>query len=185
LQVHLDDWLHDPTVRTYHRRDAAASPDALWAAARGVRLNETHVLGRLVRWRLPGTPGDATFTEVFSRYPFVVLDAGEHHLVSGLCGRIWTLVRDYPRIESPEGFAAWDEPGTVKVLFGHWVEDDGDGRSELISEARVQPVDRGAGLRLRALWAMVSQFERLIGAEPLPIAVRRAEQSSPLETGER
>jgi hypothetical protein len=36
-------------------------------------------------------------------------------------------------------------------------------------------VDRRAGLRLRAVWALVGQFERLIGAEPLPVAVRRAE----------
>jgi hypothetical protein len=36
LQVHLDDWLYDPMVRTYHQRTAAASPDALWDAARGV-----------------------------------------------------------------------------------------------------------------------------------------------------
>jgi hypothetical protein len=39
----------------------------------------------------------------------------------------------------------------------------------------VQPVDRRAGLRLRGLWTVVGKFERLIGAEPLPVAVRRAE----------
>ena len=90
-------------------------------------------------------------------------------------GRIWTLARDYPRITSPDQYAGWDEPGTVRVLFGHGVVGSEDGRSTLVSEARVQPVDRRGALRLRAVWAVVGRFERLIGAEPLPVAVRRAE----------
>ena len=39
------------------------------------------------------------------------------------------------------------------------------------------------GLRLRALWSVVGPFERLVGAEPLALAVRRAE-SAALEPGE-
>jgi hypothetical protein len=171
----LDDWLGDPAIRTHHRRSAAADPDALWRAAQTVRLSDTRVLGRVVRWRLPGTSSDLRFAELFRSYPFVVLDEGEHHVISGLAGRIWTLARDYPRIASPAEYAAWDEPGTVRVLFGHGVVASDDGRAELVSEARVQPVDRRGALRLRAVWAVVGQFERLIGAEPLPVAVRRAE----------
>jgi len=171
----LDDWLGRPAICTHHRRSAAAAPDALWQAAQTVRLSDTRLLGRVVRWRLPGTSSDARFSDLFRSYPFVVLDEGEHHLVSGLAGRIWTLARDYPRIGSPEEYAAWSEPGTVRVLFAHGIVPSDDGRSELVSEARVQPVDRRGALRLRAVWAVVGQFERLIGAEPLPVAVRRAE----------
>jgi hypothetical protein len=171
----LDDWLGRPAICTHHRRSAAAAPDALWRAAQTVRLSDTRVLGRVVRWRLPGTSSDTPFSELFRSYPFVVLEEGEHHLVSGLAGRIWTLARDYPRIGSAEEYAAWDEPGTVRVLFGHGIVPSHDGHSEIVSEARVQPVDRHGALRLRAIWAVVGQFERLIGAEPLPVAVRRAE----------
>jgi hypothetical protein len=63
----------------------------------------------------------------------------------------------------------------VRVLFAHWVSVAADGRAELRSDARVQPVDRQAALRLRALWAMIGRFERLVGAEPLRLAARRAE----------
>jgi hypothetical protein len=45
----------------------------------------------------------------------------------------------------------------------------------LVSEARVEPVDARAALRLRALWAVIGRFERLVGAEPLALAARRAE----------
>jgi hypothetical protein len=182
----LDRWLPDPSIRTVHRRGGGADPDALWAAAREVRLDDAPRLGRLVRWRIPGTPGSITFSQLFARYPFVVLEEGERHSISGLCGRIWTLQRDYPRLSDAQEFAGWDKPGTVRVLFAHWIDDEG----RLVSEARVKATDRWASLRLRALWKVVGPFERLIGSEPLSSAVRRAERapapgrpgSSPRET---
>ena len=39
----------------------------------------------------------------------------------------------------------------------------------------MQPVDAVARLRLKAVWTVVGPFERLVGAEPLALAVRRAE----------
>src|SRR5215210_681084 len=172
----LDDWIARPEVRTHHRRSAAASPEALWDAAREVRLADTRGLARLVRWRIPGVSAGQTFDELFRGYPFALLDAGETWSLSGLCGRIWTLARDYPRLAGPDDFRAWDERGTVRVLFAHWTEPGGDGRSTLVSEARVDPGDATARVRLRALWTVIGPFERLVGAEPLAVAARRAER---------
>jgi hypothetical protein len=167
----LDAWLPDAAVRTHHRRTAPAQPPALWHAATTLRLSETRTLGRLVRWRIPGLARDLTYGELFRAYPFTVLEEGEEHLLAGLCGRIWTPARDYPRLADPEAFAAWDEPGTVRVLFGHWVERV-DGGAALVSEARVQPTDRTSALRLKALWKVIGPFERLVGGEALSAAVR-------------
>jgi hypothetical protein len=172
----LDDWLESPTVRTRHCRHAAAAPDALWAAAASIRLADTRRLGRLVRWRIPDLDPGLTYHDLFRGYPFCVLEEGEQRLVSGLCGRIWTLHRDYPELSGPEDFAAWSQPGTVRVAFAHWVEPGGDGRAELHSEAFVEPVDAAARLRLKATWAVVGPFERLVGAEPLSLAAERAER---------
>jgi hypothetical protein len=172
----LDAWLPEPVVRTHHRRTAPTEPEALWRTANDLRLSDTRTLGRLVRWRIPGLDGTLTYGELFRAYPFTVLDEGEHHLIAGLCGRIWTLARDYPALDGPDAFAAWDEPGTVRVAFAHWVRPRDDGGAELLSEARVQPVDSHARLRLKAVWAVVGPFERLVGAEPLALAARRAEQ---------
>jgi hypothetical protein len=170
----LDAWLGAPAVRTHHRRAAAADPDALWNAASGIRLRDTRTLGRLVRWRIPGLSADLTYGELFRAYPFTVLDEGERHLLAGLCGRIWTLARDYPRLAGPDDFARWSEPGTVRVLFGHWVEPAAEGGAELVSEARVAPTDRTGALRLRALWKVIGPFERLVGAEAIATAARAA-----------
>jgi hypothetical protein len=176
MDARLDDWMRDPAVRSVHRKTAAVEPAALWRAASQIRIADTGRLARLVRWRIPGVPAAQTFDELFRRYPFALLDEGEHWSISGLCGKIWTLARDYPRLEGPGEFAAWAEPGTVRVLFGHWAQPAGAGRSELISEARVEPVDTAAALRLRALWTVIGPFEPLVGAEPLAMAARRAEE---------
>lgn len=170
----LDAWLPSPAVRSHRRRAIAATPRSVWSAARGIRLADTRVLGRLVRWRIPGTPPGQTYDDLFRDYPFTVLAEGEHHLVSGLCGRIWTFERDYPRLAGAGEFAAWSQPGTVRVVFAHWVLPDGAGGAELCSEARVEPVDRTARLRLQALWAVIGRFEPLVGSEPLTLAARRA-----------
>jgi hypothetical protein len=42
----------------------------------------------------------------------------------------------------------------------------------------VTPVDAQARLRLKAIWAVLGPFERLVGAEPLELAVRRAEAAT-------
>ena len=171
----LDAWLGSPALRTHHRRSAASTPEALWQRATEVRLNETRSLGRLVRWRIPDLAGDLTYHELFRAYPFCVLEEDRHLLITGLCGRIWTLARDYPRLDGPDAFTDWDKPGTVRVLFAHWVCEAGDGRAEIVSEARVQPVDARSALRLKALWTVIGRFDRLVGAEPLELAARRAE----------
>jgi hypothetical protein len=172
---HLDAWLPAGTIRTQHRRTSAAPPARLWESARAVRLTDTRTLGRLVRWRIPGTDAGTTFDRLLRGYPFILLEEDEHLIVSGLCGRIWTLARDYPRLREPADFRDWREPGTVRVLISHWAETLADGRTEIVSEARVAAVDRTAALRLRALWVVVGPFDHLVGAEGLTAAVRRAE----------
>lgn len=171
----LDAWLPDAEIRTYHRRSAAAEAGALWAAAQTVRLDQTRTIGRLVRWRIPGVPAQQSFAGLLSHDPFTLLAEGERWSISALCGRIWTLARDYPPITTAEQFRRYAEPRSVRVLFSHRVQDDGGGRSTIFSEARVAPTDRIATVRLRALWVVVGPFERLIGAEPLALAVARAE----------
>lgn len=171
----LDAWVPDPQVCTRHRRESVADPGELWSAARGVRLSDTGTIGHLVRWRIPGVPADQSFGGLLAEEPFTVLAEGEHWSISGLCGRIWTLARDYPRLDGPEAFRSWSEPRTVRVMMAHWVQHDEHGHNAIVSESRIAPTDRVAAARLRALWLALGPFERLIGAEPLTLAVKRAE----------
>ncbi|MFL5892552.1 MAG: hypothetical protein ACJ75I_07395 [Solirubrobacterales bacterium] len=175
--IDLDEWLPEPQVRGSHRRSAGATPEHLWRAAAEVRVCDSPVLGRAVRWRIPGTAAKIPFRDLLRSYPFAVLDEGSRWSVSGLCGRLWTLRRDYPVLHGPDDFLTWDEPGTARVLIAHWVEPDGDG-AILCNESRISPVDSAASVRLRALWALTGGLERLVGGEALGAAIRRAEEAS-------
>ncbi len=171
----LDRWLPDPGVRVHHARPATASADRLWEAACAVRVGQTGLLGRLIRWRLPGTSGELPFDVLFRAPPFVVLEEGERRLVTGMAGRIWTLRRDYPRLAGPEAFAEWDRRGTVRVLFAHWVTEIDGGRGELHSEVRVRATGRQGALGLRAVRPLIARFHGLIGSEGITAATRAAE----------
>jgi hypothetical protein len=181
----LDPWLPRAAIRTYHRRASTVDADELWQAAVALRLSDTRALGRLVRWRIPGTAADQSFGELLRAYPFTVLEEDTNLLISGLCGRIWTLARDYPTLEGADAFRNWHEAGTVRVLFAHWSAPCPDGRAELVSEARVQPVDRVAARRLRMLWRVVGPLEPLVGTEALTTAMRQAERKRPGRTAPR
>jgi len=170
----LDSWLPGAAVGTVQRRGASAAPDALWAAAGSIRLADTRRLGRMVHWRIPGLDNALHYHEMFRTYPFVVLEESACGLVSGLCGRIWTLARDYPALGDAAAFAGWSEPGTVKVAFHHRAVAV-DGGAEIVSEARVEPVDTRARLRLKAIWTVLGPFAHLVASEPLELAARRAE----------
>jgi len=172
----LDSWLERPVIRTHHRRESNVDAAALWTAARSVRLADTRALGRLIRLRIPGIPPGITFDELFRAPPFAVLYEDDSTLLSGLVGRIWTIRRDYPRLSGPDEFRRWSARGTVRVLFGTWVEPSGPGVTALVSETRVAAVDRRARFGLAALRPLIAASHNLIGSDGIDLAVARADR---------
>jgi hypothetical protein len=170
----LDGWLSNPAIRIGHSRPSTAHPEALWRAARSVRVRDTAVLGRLVQWRIPGIAADMAFDELFRRAPFCVLEEGDLALVSGIVGRIWTLRRDYPTLAGPDDFRSFDAPGTARVMFAMWAAADGSG-GRLSVEVRVAPVGVQGRFGVAAVRPLVAGFHALIGSDGLGAAVRRAE----------
>jgi hypothetical protein len=170
----LDHWLANPAIRVHHERDAAVGEADLWEAARTVHVGDTRVLGRLLRWRIPGIPASIPYDELFRQPPFAVLDETEGMLVSGLVGRIWTLRRDYPTIAGPDEFRSWSAPGTACVVFANWVEPAGSNGAALLSETRIRATDRDGRVGIAAVRPLITAFNSLIGREALDLAVRRA-----------
>ena len=101
------------------------------------------MLGRLIQWRIPGVRPGISYDELFHSPPFTVLQEGEHSLIAGIVGRIWTLRRDYPTLRAPEEFLRWATPGTARVLFANWVE-PGEGGRALRGETRAGARRRGS-----------------------------------------
>lgn len=173
----LDQWLPKPSLRVAYRRESSASPERLWEAARTVRLSDTRVLGRIVRWRIPGLPANLEFDQLFRAPPFLVLDEDEGHwLISGLVGRIWTLRRDYPRLSDPDEYRDWSTGGTARVLFANWVEETAAGRAALRVEVRVESIGVQGRVGVAAVRPLVNAFGNLIGSDGIEAAVRLAER---------
>lgn len=173
-QPDLDVWLADPRIRTRHERIARSDIDRLWEEARRVRVGESGLLGRLICWRIPQAEGGQTYEQMFTSPPFVVLQSGEHRLLAGVCGRIWSAQPRLATLSGPDEFRRWCKPGTVRVVFAQWAESHADG-AVLVSEVRVDPVDRRARLALAALSPFIARFQALIASEPLRLAVARAQ----------
>jgi hypothetical protein len=173
----LDTWLPHPTIRVAHRRPSRVPAPELWEAARTVRLADTQLLGRLVRWRIPGTPAELAYDEMFRRPPFLVLEEGDQALISGIVGRIWTLRRDYPALSEPSEFQGWSQRGTARVVFANWAEPLDGGGAALCSEVRVEAVGGQGQVGLATVRPLVRGFHHLIGSDGIGAAVRRAEQS--------
>jgi hypothetical protein len=171
----LDTWLPDPAVRVSHRRTSSAAPDDLWQAARATKLSQVGVLGRLIRWRIPGLPPETTFDGLFRQEPFSVLDESGHILVSGLVGRIWTLRRDYPVLGHPDEFRHWSRAGTAKVVFAHWVEPADYGGSLLRSETRVKAFGTQGRIGLASVRPLIRGFQQLVSTDAMTAAIRAAE----------
>ncbi len=171
----LDKWLPDPALRVTHRRESSVSAEELWQAAREVRVSDTARLGRLVGWRIPGLTRDLGYDDLFRQPPFIALEEGEHALVSGLVGRIWTLRRDYPELGSAQEFVDWSKGGTARVVIANWVEER-DGGSVLTAEARVEPIGAQGRLGVAAVRPVVRAFQSLVGSDGINAAIRRAER---------
>jgi hypothetical protein len=177
LTPDLDGWLPDPSIRVSHRRETSASAERLWEAAQTVRLRDTRLLGRLVRWRIPGLPPDLKFGELFRAPPFITLhEEPGRALVSGLVGRIWTLRRDYPELKDPEEFRTWHTAGTARVLFANWIDESSERRATIHAEARVEAIGAQGRVGVAAVRPLVRAFGSLIGSDGIEVAARRAEQ---------
>ncbi|MGH2873874.1 MAG: hypothetical protein ACRDL5_15615, partial [Solirubrobacteraceae bacterium] len=129
---------------------------------------DTATLGRLIRWRIPGSRREARFDELFREPPFLVLEETQLALVSGLVGPIWTIRRELPHLESADHFARWDRPGTARVVFANWVHG-----GALHSETRVQAFGAQGRLGLAAVRPLVAAFGPLVGSEGIAAAIRR------------
>ena len=172
----LDRWISRPALRVAHQRESSASPDALWRAAQSVRVSETAVLGRLVRWRIPDLAPDVRFDELFREPPFTVLEAGDASLVSGLVGRIWTLRRDYPQLGTPAEFDEWSQRGAARVVFANWVQARRGGGAVIAAEVRVQAIGAQGRIGIAAVRPLVRAFQHLVASEGIAAAMRRAER---------
>ncbi len=175
--LELDAWLPDPgrpgRAPARERRVARA---AVGGRAR-VRLSDTRVLGRLVRWRIPGLPADSRSTRCSAQQPFMALieiaTGRSCRGWSGGSGRSGATTRARRRRGVSGLVDARDRQGAVRELGR------AGGRGARRA-ARQRCACRRSALQgrigLTSVRPLIRGFQGLVGSEALAAAVRRAER---------
>jgi hypothetical protein len=171
----LDDVLPEWDFREVHQRRVVASAVDLFAAVEAVTPAELPLFRLLMRLRSFGrrtlgrSLGESLFAQLQAQ-GFVLLGReAPHELVLGLIGTPWRIRGGLRPVRDLAAFAAFTEPGTVKVATNILVED-----GVVATETRVLASDADARRRFRAYWLVVRPWSGAVRREWLRAIERRA-----------
>lgn len=170
----IDRFIPDPDFQESRELAVEAVPEEVLAAIKGTDLKDPVIstlfavrdLPNRVARRLGGSaPGlaNVSFTNIPDVGPGWIRLAEEEgtELVLGAVGRFWR--RDYgARDITPEDFAAFDEPGYLKLAVSSRVTRVGYDQSILHYEARVQATDHEARRQFLRYWKVIAPGNEVI-----------------------
>ena len=180
----LDAFLADPEVDELHETRVRAPASLALAAAKELDLRHsplvlsifalrtlpTRLRGGPVRWQWPG------LVEGMLAIGWGVLaDIPGRLFVAGAVTQPWRADVEF-RALAPEDFAAFDEPGYVKIVWTLEAEEVSELESIARTRTRVKTTDPGARRRFRRYWAAFSPGILLIRYEMLRLVRREAER---------
>lgn len=164
----IDRFIPDPDFQEIRDLEVEAVPDEVMAAIKGTDLKDPVINtlfavrdlpNRLIRRLGRGRSGleNVSFTNIPDVGPgWIKLDEAKgSELVLGAIGKFWR--RDYgARDVRPEDFAAFDEPGFLKLAVSSRVEPLGYDQSILHYEARVEATDDEAKRQFVRYWKVIA-----------------------------
>lgn len=179
----LDEFMPVYDVVERHRIEIDAPPAVVLAAAQDQDLMHSPVIRTIFRARelvLGATPDDpmrpagliATMQSLGWR---VLAERPGREIVVGAVTRPWeadVVFRGLP----PEQFAAYREPGNVKIVWTLRAEPAGEHRSVFTTETRAVATDATARARFRTYWAFASPGIAAIRLFTLRPLMREAER---------
>ena len=180
----LDRFMPTYEVAERHRVSVDAPVEATMAAVRALDLEQLPVARLLFRaraWLLgeravsaEGPHGLAASTRAMG---WGVLDDRPRALVMGAVCRPWEADPGFRAVD-PDAFAAFHEPGLVRIVWAVGAEPDGTGGSVAWTETRVATTDAAARLRFRRYWALLSPGILLIRWAALRLVRTEAERTA-------
>ena len=187
----IDRFMPDSDVRTVHAIRIRAAPERVLEAAESFDLESLGVVRALFRirgWLLRARPlpphVPRGLVEQLSSIGWGTLgiEPGRQR-VFGAVTRPWEGDTRFTPV-APERFAAFAEPGLVKIAFTLEAEPDPRRTAATVfrTETRAQGTDEAARLRFRRYWRMFSPGIVLIRLALLP-ALRRASERSGTRPG--
>ena len=178
----LDAFIPEPRLVEIDHAEVAGRPEVVEAAARGLDFASSPLLHALfglrsipARVRGHAEPTPHMRLSDIGRQPgpgFVVLaDEPGHALTVGAIGRFWQP--DIPFVEiTPEGFAAFDEPGYGKVAWQIRFEPLGEHDTRVVFELRVTATDDDAWASQRRYFRHIGPFSHFIRRHMLTLLRR-------------
>jgi hypothetical protein len=186
----LDRFLPDPEVDEYHHFRVQAPAAVTFAAAKQMDLQASPVVKaifwlRAVPALLRGEPfrpqGSRGIVEETLALGFGVLaEVPGREIVVGTCTQPWHEHVKF-RALPPEDFAAFDQPGYVKIVWTLEAQPLGPNRSRFVTRTRAAATDQASRRRFRLYWAPMSAGIILIRYASLPMLKREAERRARLE----
>jgi hypothetical protein len=181
----LDRFLPNPEVDEYHQLTVDAPAPITFAVAKTMDLQASPTVRgifwlRAVPAMLRGEPsrrqGPRGILEETLALGFGVLaEVPDRELVVGTYTQPWHQQVTFHPLP-PEEFAAFDEPGYVKIVWTLAAEPLGSDRSRFVTRTRVVTTDPEARRRFRRYWAPMSAGIILIRYVSLPMVKREAER---------
>jgi hypothetical protein len=179
----LDRFLPNCEVLERHHTRVRAPVDITYAAAREMNLAESRVVraifrGRELLMRASPTeerPPQSLIDEVLSIGWGVLAQESGREIVLGTVTQPWKGDVKF-RALPPDEFAAFNEPGYVKIAWTIQARPMGPEASWFYTETRVATTDADARKRFRRYWTMVSPGVRIIRRESLRLVRADAER---------
>jgi hypothetical protein len=178
----LDRFIPSPEVAEHHHIEIDAPPDVVMTAAKDMRLLSSPIVRSLIKIRelaLGGEPDPRSHPETLlaqaQSIGWVVLaEQANREIVLGAVTQPWNANPEFRSIPAGE-FAAFREPGYVKIAWSLRTEPV-DGRHTVFhTETRVSTTDPEAQRKFRRYWSFVAPGVELIRLALLRPLKREAE----------
>jgi hypothetical protein len=179
----LDRFMPRFDVREHHQATVHAPAEVTYASAQELDLRRAPLVRGLflARQRLmggrtaPASTEGSFLDEVQALGWRALAEEPGRELVMGAVTQPWVADVVFRGI-APEEFAAFQEPGFVKIAWTIGVAPLSDGRSVFRTETRVVATDPAARARFRRYWTLASPGIVLIRWEMLRLVKREAER---------
>ena len=185
----LDRLIPTPRLLEHDEVDVAATPARLWQAVRHGDLADSALARALFALRtLPerfaGRQPDPSLRlddlrSTWKRPGFQVLvEEPLHEVAVGAIGKVWKLEIPFVHVPNADAFAAFREPGYVKVAWVLRVSQRDAGESRLELELRVDATDEDAWQRFRRYFTLIGPASRFIRRSLLERMARTLDAAS-------
>jgi hypothetical protein len=169
----LDRLIPTPRLLEIDHVDLATPPEPAWEAVRHGDLSRSPLARALfaireLPERLAGRPVESSvriddFHSSIERPGFqVLLDDPPREVAAGAIGKVWKPEIPFVHVDGAEAFAAYAEPGEIKVAWALRVSPRGERDSRVELELRVDATDEGAWGKFRRYFRVIGPASRLI-----------------------